>query len=370
MKISIITRHAIANYGSLLQTIALQNKINALGHEAEVIDFIKDNESYLKSTLTAGMTREKFRRNPILLFCYCLVHLPLSVVSDLIFESYRKQYLNLTKRYTSSKQLKEDKPIADVYMTGSDQVWGPVMDGKHEWTYFLDFCDVMDKRVAYAASFGKTELSTEDAVTVKELLQKYNYITVREDSAVKILENYAINSEQVIDPTLLLTSAEWEALLDVESTSSREKYILVYQIHKNKDLEKYAIEFTKKTGLKLLRVSPLLHQFARGGKFIYAPSLARFVALINNAEYLITDSFHGTAFAINFNTPLVTMLPKTGTSSRNLSILKLLHLEECIVSNNTDFSILDRKISFDYANQQLQYEREKSQRALQRIIEE
>ena len=370
MKVKIITRHAIANYGSLLQAIALQNKIIDLGHEAEIIDFIKDNESYLKSTLTAGMAREKFKRNPVLLFFYCIAHLPLSLLSDLIFEQYRKKYLNLTRRYTSSKQLINDKPIADVYMTGSDQVWGPVMDGKHEWSYFLDFCNDDDKKVAYAASFGNTVMSKEDEQRVKDLLIRYSHISVREDSAVNILNSFGISSEQVIDPTLLLTKNEWEQLLGINETPLSEKYILVYQIHKNKKLEKYAKDFSKKTGQKLVRVSPLLHQCMRGGKFIYAPSLGRFVSLIKNASYLITDSFHGTVFAINFNTPLVTMLPKTGTSSRNSSILRLMKLEECIVENTSDFSILDKKISFEYANHRLDIERAKSQMLLKRIIEE
>lgn len=370
MKVSIITRHAIANYGSLLQAIALQNKIIDFGHEAEIIDFIKDNESYLKSSLTVGLTREKFKRNPILLLCYYIAHLSLSVISDLIFEQYRKKYLKLTKRYKSSEQLKNDKPVADVYMTGSDQVWGPVMDGNHEWTYFLDFCSDVDKKVAYAASFGKTEMNEQDAQCATKLLQRYSHISVREDRAVNILASYGISSEQVLDPTLLLSRSEWEKLLCVDNASPKEKYVLVYQIHKNKDLERYAKEFAQKAGLKLMRVSPLLHQFTRGGKFVYAPSLSRFISLIKNASYLITDSFHGTVFSINFNTPLVTILPKTGTSSRNLSILKLMKLEECIVENIKDFSILDKKISFEYANQQLEIERVKSQIVLRKIIEE
>ena len=286
--------------------------------------------------------------------------MPISILADSRFGIMRKKYLKMTKRYRSCKELTQDKPIADIYMTGSDQVWGPIISGEYEWAYFLKFCSENDKKVSYAASFGKKQLSESAKKTAMQLINRYNSITVREDSAVELLNENGINAQQVIDPTLLLTAKEWEEFLNVPERKIKEKYILIYQIHNNKMLDKYAIEFAKKANLPLIRVSPLLHQCIRGGRFKFAPDLGEFISYVKNAEYLITDSFHGTVFSINFNTPLVTLMPNTGTSTRNMSILKLTGLSDRIVTDVTDFRIMKRKVDFTYANKVLDEQRKAS----------
>ena len=116
-----------------------------------------------------------------------------------------------------------------------------------------------------------------------------------------------IESEQVLDPTLLIDKNEWSKY--ITKNVVKEEYVLVYQIHNDQKLNAYAKMFAKKSGLKLVRVSPIFHQFKRGGKFVYLPDIGEFLSLVKNAKYLITDSFHGTAFAINFNTQFIEVLP-------------------------------------------------------------
>lgn len=369
-KVAIITRHAIANYGSLLQTIALQNQIEKLGYKAEIINFIRNDETILNKVMTDARMKKKWNRNIVTRYLYCLIRMPVNIYGEIRFKQYRKKYLNLTKRYESIEALRKNKPKADVYMTGSDQVWGPILNGKYESAYFLDFCNENDKRVSYAASFGKTNFVSTDKDKYIQMLNKYNKITVREDSAVELLNKEDIKSKQVIDPTLLLTPMEWEKLLGNSNRKISEKYAVVYQIHNNKELEKYAKEFAKKAGIKLIRISPSLHQIFRGGKFVYTPTLGEFVSYIKHAEYVITDSFHGTVFSINFNTPLVTLLPKTGTSTRNTSILRLMGLEKCIVGNVNDFRIIQEKIDFKNANRILDEQRKNSIHILNELIED
>lgn len=369
-RVLIITRHAIANYGSLLQAIALEKKVEELGYDTKVIDFIRDDESIGKSVITEGKLKSKWNKNFITLVLYCLIKMPISILADTRFKRMRKRYLKMTKKYTSCIELTQNKPIADIYMTGSDQVWGPIISGEYEWAYFLKFCSDSDKKISYAASFGKKELSENAEKTAMQFINRYDSITVREDSAVELLNRNGINSQQVIDPTLLLSAKEWEELLNVPERKIKEKYILIYQIHNNKELDKYAMEFAKRAKLQLIRVSPLLHQCIRGGKFKFAPDLGEFISYIKNAEYLITDSFHGTVFSINFNIPLVTLMPNTGTSTRNASILKLTNLLDRIVTDISDFSIIERKVDFTYANKVLDEERKSSMQILRQELQE
>lgn len=367
-KVLIITRHAITNYGSLLQAIALQNKVEELGNDVKVIDFIRSDEAIVKCVITEGKLKNTWNKNIFTLALYCLLRIPVSILGDNKFAKMRKRFLKMTKRYSSCEELIKDKPIADVYMTGSDQVWGPVMSGEYEWAYFLNFCTDTDKKVSYAASFGKKQLSKDAEKKAFGLINRYDELAVREDSAVELLNSHGIEAKQVIDPTLLLNSDEWEKLLNVPECKIKQKYILIYEIHSNKVLDKYAVEFAKKVNLPLYRVSPLLHQCNRGGKFIFAPDLGEFVSYVKNAEYLITDSFHGTAFSINFNTPLVTLMPNTGTSTRNTSILKLTGLTDRIVTDVNDFSIMNKKVDFTYANKVLEEQRKESLEILKDII--
>ena len=125
---------------------------------------------------------------------------------------------------------------------------------------------------------------------------------------------------------------------------------MIYQIHNDHKLNIYAKAFAKKTGLKLIRVSPIFHQIKRGGKFVYLPDIGEFLSLIKNAKYLITDSFHGTAFAINFNTQFIEVLPNTGTSSRNQSILELTGLQDRVLTDLTDFRFMKENIDFSNIN--------------------
>ena len=201
------------------------------------------------------------------------------------------------------------------------------------------------------------------------MLSTYNGIAVRENAAVDLLKQMDIPcAGQVLDPTLLLTGEEWSKFI-TKPNSLPQRYVLVYQLHNNPALNKYAKNFAAHVGLPLYRVSPTFHQFRRGGKFIYLPDLGEFLSTIKNCSYFITDSFHGTAFALNFNRQFIEILPNNKTGSRNQSILKLTGLENRIVTDFEDFSIGDDNIDFAKVNQIVEHERNKSLKILRAIID-
>lgn len=357
MKVAVITRHAICNYGSFLQSYALQKAIEKLGNEAIIIDYIREDEEYHKRINVALKKSNRWNKNILMRTIYKLSRYPETVLMEKKFAKFRKQHLNMTKLYSSLQELKDDKPQADIYCTGSDQVWGPISLDNYDPAYFLDFTNDEDVKISYAASFGKTKFAGDSMTYFEKALKKYRYLSVRENSAAEIISNMGIDKvEQVLDPTLLLNADEWSKLIEKEIAG---KYVLVYQIHSNPELDKYAEEFAKKVNLPLLRVSFYLHQVCRSGKLIYLPTIGEFLSYIKNAEYMITDSFHGTAFAINFNTQFVNVVHDE-TATRNQSLLQLTGLTDRIVTDKKNFDIFDKKIDFSMVNKIIEENRKQS----------
>lgn len=367
-KILFITRHAVANYGSLLQAIATQKVLQDLGNDCELIDYIRTDEYHANSTITIAKSRPKLANNFLLFAMYFAIRLPENIFANRKFEKMRGKYLSMTRLCHSTKELCDNLPDADIYMTGSDQVWGPILYGGYDWNYFLDFVGDDKKKIAFASSFGKMDISDKDSNQMKKLLSRYDSIAVRESQAEELLNDWGINAKQVLDPTFLLNAEQWKQILPYKDKGTKQKYVLIYEIHNNKKLDRYAKEFAKKMNLPLVRVSSMPHQITRGGKFVATPNVVDFLSYINNAQYIVTDSFHGTAFAINFNVPFVTLMPETGTSARNISLLKLTGLMDRVALDENDFSVLDRKVDFSNANIVLEEERIKSMEVLKSMI--
>lgn len=370
MVVNVITRHAPTNYGSLLQAIATQRVIMNLGHECRIINYIPKCETGVRMAITQLEQKTKWKRNPIKKAIYLMVAEPETLLMDRKFLAMRKKYLLMGPCCATTGELKKlyAEKKDEVFLTGSDQVWGPISTGHYDPTYFLDFVPKSSRKLAFAASFGKAIF---DEQTLKEygvLLKKYDSLAVRENVAVELLKKMDISAKQVLDPTLLMDADAWSEY--VKPMKKPEKYVLVYQIHANSDLDHYAVKFAEKAELPLLRVSPLLHQAKRSGKFVYCPDISGFLDLIKNAAYMVTDSFHGTAFAINFNTQFVEVLPNTGTSSRNQSILELTGLTDRIVRDLNDFSYIDQEIDFKEANEKIGTSRIESIRILEEMLEE
>lgn len=370
MVVNVITRHAPTNYGSLLQAIATQRVIMNLGHECRIINYIPKCETGVRMAITQLEQKTKWRRNPIKKAIYLMVAEPETLLMDRKFLAMRKKYLLMGPCCGTTGELKKlyAEKKDEVFLTGSDQVWGPISTGHYDPTYFLDFVPKSSRKLAFAASFGKAIF---DEQTLKEygvLLKKYDSLAVRENVAVELLKKMDISAKQVLDPTLLMDADAWSEY--VKPMKKPEKYVLVYQIHANSDLDHYAVKFAEKAELPLLRVSPLLHQAKRSGKFVYCPDISGFLDLVKNAAYMVTDSFHGTAFAINFNTQFVEVLPNTGTSSRNQSILELTGLTDRIVRDLNDFSYIDQEIDFKEANEKIGTSRIESIRILEEMLAE
>lgn len=370
MNIKVITRHGPTNYGSLLQSIATQRVLEQLGHDCQIIDYQREDERGLKMIETQVACKPEWARNLLKKLAYIAMRYPTEIHAQLRFDRMRREYLKMTARCTTHKELTQLE--ADVFMTGSDQVWGPTMCGVYDPAYFLSFVNDHTRKVAYAGSFGRTDFIAEILEEYKSLLERYDAITVRENSAVETLNKMGLSCRgQVLDPTLLLTAEEWdrEMKVDAQPLPVKGKYVLVYQIHSDKNLNDYAIRFARHTGMPLYRVSAYMHHANRGGKFVYCPDVRKFLALVKNCTYFVTDSFHGTAFALNFNKDFIEILPNNKTGSRNQSILQLTGLTGRIVTDYQDFSIAQKEIDYTRVNRIFEQERKKSLSLLTEMLQ-
>ena len=365
MKVAVITRHSIFNYGSLLQTIATEASVEELGYECEIIDYQRSDEDY-REIADVLVKKTKWNKNLALRTVYKAIQSPKFKMMGKYFEKLRNGIIKTTRTYHSLDELKSDKPVADIYMTGSDQVWGPIGGDIYDPAYFLDFTEPNDFCVAYAASFGKTNFTEKILDDFQKQLMKYDALTVREKSAVDIIKGLGIERvTQVVDPTLLHDSDYWSKMIQDDMPRD---YILIYQLHNNAHMMEYAYKLAEKTGLKLITMSSTVqHLVRRGSTHVFMPSLSEWLGYIKNARFMITDSFHGTAFAINFNTQFANILPK-GTETRNQSILELTGLQDRVVKDYQDFSVFENQINYSKVNSIIQEKRKESLRILENML--
>ena len=353
MKVDIITLHYIWHYGSLLQTYATCKVFEKLGIEAEVIDYVRPNANE-NEEIKAGLTARNYR-NPIKSFLFVVSKKIENKRRKKFSEDFLKKYVRLTKRYSSYDELKENPPQADIYCTGSDQTWNSEYNGGFLAAYYLDFAPSERKRIGYAISIGMDKIPEDELELTRNAIMKYSAISVRENSAVKLIQDIGYSNVcQVLDPTLVLSLEDWKPLIGKKIID--EPYILIYKLNPNDELEVFASELAKRKKCKLVRVSYYLNHFRNQGKMEYSPLVEDFLSLIYYSNSVITDSFHCIAFSLNFNKDLYAFYPGK-YKTRISNVMDLLGVNHRIV-NERGFNYSE--IDFDNVNKILSFEREKS----------
>lgn len=374
MKISVITLHTVNNYGSVLQTYATQTVLTNMGHEVEFVDYYrKDNSGKAavdKALNSKAMQKYKKYWN-INFVTRFLVRIPLKIMlmkKRAPMKNFVKERINLTKKsYFSYEEILENVPQADIYLTGSDQVWNSEWNKGLEKPYFLEYAPEGKKRIAYAASIGKSKLDDWEIEPTKELLKKYSNIGMREKSGVDILGQMGIKAQQVLDPTLLLSKQQWK---DIAIPYDADKpYMLIYQLNLNSEMDTYAVELAEKKDWDILRVSYGYSGKQKAGNCLVCPSVETLLGCFLGAACVLTDSFHATAFSLNLERQFVSILPdRFGT--RIESVLKLTGTENQLLSDYNNFTAVDNLIDWKYVRNMLEQERKRSLRFLEAAINE
>ena len=291
------------NYGGFLQEMALQDAIKSLGYKCEIIDYDVSQEL---NTFSLKRGIENFSFEKIKKKLIKEKSIPLSSpVSDLIekrkrvFDVYRADNLVLSRKMNSSDLHSVDLPYKQL-VCGSDQIWNPDYNIP---SFFLNFGRKGCRKVIYAASIGKDYLSRHQKKIYSKLLEFPDCVSVREDSAQKLISNITKkNVELVLDPTLLHQQGYWMEKADDSSLKYR-NYIFCYFLNLTDEKVKAANDFAKKNNCEIIAIPYLHNEMEKyseklNGKLLSEVNPADFLNLICNAEAVITDSFHATVFSI------------------------------------------------------------------------
>lgn len=322
MRVNIITQPLFINYGGILQNYALQEVIRRLGHEPLTINVQSmplrkaEWKDYIKSLLNLISKLQGIYSLPFLNpHTVAVKERELSVTQKIFIEKYIHK-IDIKDHFTS--ETSKENP-ADLWIVGSDQVWRPWCNRYIENNFF-DFLDDKSDRIAYATSFGTDNWEIPEDMTpyIKELANKFKAISVREKSGVKLCKDYlGVEAEHLLDPTMLLTGDDYLALTS-ENDYPEGKYIASYILDNSN--KKYKITEAERNTKNLpIQKVGVMHKDG-------FDTVESWLATIAHAEYVITDSFHGTIFALIFNRPVKILGNQLRGNSRFQSLIDLLEI--------------------------------------------
>lgn len=342
-KAYIIAFHRALNYGAVLQIYALSKVVERFGIDVEVIDYIpRWMEISLKNQPTLlSYVKRKFMK--------------------IFFRNFQGNLKKTPRTFKSLKELEEYLDPADFYITGSDQVWNEVITRKDE-AYFLSFVPENSKRIGYAVSMGNRLISTDFDARVKELVLKFDAISVREKFVSDYVKTFSPDSDIPIalDPSLLLDEEDYALVCSTKTY--QEPYIAVYACMHDKNLYELARYFKRKLGLPLVNLG---YHFSGPDKHEYLFGPENWINRIKNARYILTNSFHGTVFSILHRKKFMVVpnndVTQQGLNARFVELLASLGLSQRLVQNESDIDLcFDAPIDYDTAFRLLQNRRNES----------
>ena len=353
MKICTITLHCTDNCGSSLQAYALQKYLLNEGNETEIIDYcpqyLKYNGSFIKSIIRK-----------------ILMWKTVSTQDKKNLE-FRYKYLKLTReKYLSYKELNDNPPQADLFITGSDQVWNPDYLCGNDPAYYLNFVHDNTLKMSYAASLGKVDVPFDQKKMIINYVKDFSFISVREKSSQELLQkSISCPVEYVCDPVLLLKKHDY---IKMESNPPiREKYILIYLVKKNELLDDLVQQLRQHFDAKVVLIYGF-RDYCNCDYHIRDVSPTEFLGYINHAEYIVASSFHATVFSLIFEKQFSIVLPKANTA-RIEQMLELCGLKDKIIRTKSEIANAFKEIDYETVRPKLNNFIESSQKTIQKMME-
>jgi len=372
-KVATLTFFNRFNYGAELQAYALHKKVKDLGYDCEILDVLSPNdpdarkpEVYKPLAWSTKVASTKSKINVKIVRCLTiLLGWKNSQNKKKRFEAFKRDYLTVSKqKFASVDDLYRHEMPYDIFITGSDQVWNPRTIMTSPEPYFLTFVPKDKRKISYAASFGVSSFPDEIKSYYKKWLANIDFLSVRENHGADFVRNITgRTAEVVLDPTLLLTAKDWSKI--TTEPKIKKPYILLYVLmHSPHYINGLAYHLSKKTGYSIVRIPRGSFREDAGYKIknLFDTGPSDFVSLFKDASFVLTSSFHGTAFAINFNKPFYSIIRKGGiVNSRITSLLDDLNLNSRFLLLGDEFPKGDDIfVDFSQANLVLQRKREKS----------
>lgn len=290
--VGILTFHKAINYGAVLQAYALRTAVESLGKPCSVVNYV--GEKMQKESRILYFPKHNSAVD-WLLYRY---RLPMRAVTVQKFNRFLETQLHLSHNAVIGKtDLMQMQGEWEAFITGSDQVFNYEGTGE-DFNYYLEFVKDGAKRIAYAPSFGLSEIDKDHVDRVKNALESFDALSVREAKGAEIVQTLTGREpKQVCDPTFLLTKSQWEQI--AVAPKYKKPYVLVYSFG-SRHLERIARELAAQIGGIVININRSLPTIIDGKniKTAYAPGPEEFLGLIQNAQIVVTNSFHGMALSI------------------------------------------------------------------------
>ena len=326
-EVGIITKMS-KNYGAVLQAYALKRSIEKLGHSTSVINYngAVGNDTYLLYKKGFGYFTFKYN-------IHRLLHRRDLKNSIKKFQDFRLKNFNLTTPYVNYTSLKKTPPKASIYVVGSDQVWNPKI--LFSPIYYLRFGNDGATRISYAASFGEKNIHPDYKNVIKKYLEKFDAISVREDSGAALVHELGLNAKVVLDPTLLLGKDEW-AKIAKAPLNIPEHFILCYFLHYPPQIDYILKQIKEVYKVTVVNIATDVGIKKIGDVQRWDIGPEEFIWLFQNADAVVTSSFHGTVFSIIFDRPFYT-LSLNKHDGRLFSLLNTLRLDNHLIHDPEKF---------------------------------
>ena len=353
MKIGIITFHRAENYGSVLQAYALNAYIRYVQPDAEVEEI--DYESDAQHDLYRILEKPKSLMSVARLFHSIVYYRALKRKKEK-FTDFINHYIPLSKIHgnITEEVMKEYAAQYDIIICGSDQIWNIHCADSNDF-YFLSFASAHTKKVAYAPSLGLDYFSSDEKRIMAKRIGHFDFLSARESSGAAIISSITgKNVTTVCDPVLLFSVKDW-IKLSHSIKSIEQPYILCYFIGNISGMRQFAKKVKHDTGIsKVIIIMKNLRDIGAGYSTRYDTGPIEFLNLIENASYVITDSFHATCFSLLFHTKFWVFVEPDSTTKPNSRIVNILSIAKCYdrmltVANMNDID-LEANIDFDIAD--------------------
>lgn len=363
----------------MLQAYALAKYLQSLGHDVAVIDYQPWYQPAHKVVPGGGATVGFFSIFGVrqLYGWYKKWQAPKRMAYYRLeqerrdaFEQFYNQYMPVTQiQYTSIRQLRDNPPMADLYIAGSDQIWNTNLQNGRDSAFYLDF-GAPKRKISYAASFATEELNKRFKRFVRRQLANLDSISVREESGLRILESFGYTGTPVMDPVFLLDNQQWDNIIKQDKSLDNETnddYILTYDFDSNETIEAIARRLSALNNCRIYSVSPDKKSYA--DKSFVCCSPLKFVSLIKHARCVISNSLHGTVFSMIYGKDFFVIKRKDGLNVRMRDLLSHYNLSERLIDANVDVAMLKKKIDYTLVNEWLEKEIIQSKSYLQQQID-
>lgn len=361
MKIGVITCHNALNHGARLQVYALSAYLESQGHQVTIIDYRPRYMTFnVKLLYWPGSSVKEWAK----LFLHILRRRSL-IKRHKNFEIYSNKFLKRSLIvYNDLTQLRENPPEADIYIAGSDQIWNVLLPNGSDRAYYLEFGKNDVLRVSYAASFSIPNVEDRFIPFLRQRLRNFDYISVRERSALNILEDLGVSGQKVVDPVFLLSKDEWIKKF-IGSTDAEESYILVYDVMNCSRIRRIAEKLSKIRSCPIYSIGSYKLKYADKNFDTLPPD--KFVELISNAKTVISNSFHATAFAMIFNKEFFVVNRSDGLNERMVDLLKEHGLLSRLIDDNFEEYNLNMEIDYREFNEKISAEIDQSKLFLRNV---